>query len=136
MPHLGLNINFGGGRNRWSTGMTDPNLTDFYGRVARIQKARAKGYGFEATGTLGRSYYYRPKAKTRSIIGPIVFLLVCAFLLKGLIYHNVGAQSYNDRVASLMLGQGVEPFGGWLMQSEPVTVFVADQISKVIFKIH
>jgi hypothetical protein len=112
--------------------MTDPNLTDFYGRVARIQKARAKGYGFEAAGTLGRSYYYHPKAKQRSIIGPILFLLVCTFLLKGAIYHSVGAQSYNDRVASLMVGDGIEQAGGWLMQAEPVTVFVSDKITAVL----
>lgn len=91
--------------------MTDPNLTDFYGRVARIQKARTKGNGFEIAGTLGRSYYYRPLAKLRSMLGPILFLLICAFLLKGLIYHNVGADTYNERVASLMVGKGIEPFG-------------------------
>ena len=32
----------------------DPNLNDFYSRVSRIEKSHAKGYGFEATGTVGR----------------------------------------------------------------------------------
>jgi hypothetical protein len=115
--------------------MTDPNLTDFYGRVARIQRARAKGYGFEAAGTLGRSYYYRPQAQRRSIVGPILFLLVCTFLLKGAIYHSVGAQSYDERVASLMVGDGIEHAGGWLMQSEPATIFVSNQITAVLAKL-
>ena len=110
--------------------MTDPNMTDFYGRVARLQKARAKGYGFEAPGALGRSYYHRPASRRRSILVPVLFLLICGFLLKGLIYHSVGAQSYEDRVVSLMAGKGVEPVGGWLMQTEPVTMFVAAQITK------
>ncbi len=114
--------------------MTDPNLTDFYGRVARIQKARAKGFGFEAPGTLGRSFYYRPSTKRRSIIGPILFLMVCTFLLKGAIYHSVGATSYNDRVAALMAGDGIERAGGWLMQAEPATVFVSDKITAVFAK--
>ncbi len=114
--------------------MTDPNLTDFYGRVARIQKARTKGYGFEAPGTLGRSHFYHPKSARRSFLGPLLFLALCAFLLKGAILHSVGAQSYDDRVAVLMAGDGMERAGGWLMQSEPVTAFVADKITAVLAK--
>ncbi|MEO8241315.1 MAG: hypothetical protein ABI832_03330 [bacterium] len=115
--------------------MTDPRMTEFYGRVARIQKARSKGYGFEAPGTLGRSHYYRPQAQRRSIVGPILFLLLTAFLLKGVIYHSVGAQSYNDRVAALMAGDGIEKVGGWLMQSEPATQFVSDKITQGLAKL-
>jgi hypothetical protein len=116
--------------------MTDPNMADFYGRVARIQKARAKGYGFEAPGTLGRSYYYRPQTRRRSVLGPILFLLICAFLLKGIIHHAVGATSYNDRVAALMQGEGFERVGGWLMQPEPATLWVSDTITKLVAKLH
>jgi hypothetical protein len=115
--------------------MTDPNMTDFYGRVARIQKARAKGQGFEAPGALGRSFYYRAAPQRRSVLMPVLFLLLCCFLLKGMIYRSVGAESYNDRVTLLMAGTGIEPLGGWLMQTEPVTVFVADQITKGLSKL-
>ena len=115
--------------------MTDPNMTDFYGRVARIQKARAKGYGFEAPGALGRSFYFRPKSRRRSFVIPVLFLLLCGFLLKGMIFYAVGAQSYDDRVAMLKAGEGIEPVGGWLMQPEPVTVFVADKIAMVLAKV-
>ena len=110
--------------------MTDPNLTDFYGRVARLQKQRAKGYGFEAPGALGRSYYTKPKSRRRSFLTPVLFMLVCCFLLKGVIHHAVGAQSYDDRVAALLVGKGVEPVGGWLMQTEPVTLFISDKITE------
>lgn len=112
--------------------MTDPNLKDFYGRVARIEKARSKGYGFEAAGTLGRSYYHRPTTQRRSILGPILFLLLCTFLLKGTIYHSIGPDSYNERVAALQAGDGIEPAGGWLMQPEAATIFVADQITRAL----
>jgi hypothetical protein len=114
--------------------MTDPNLSDFYGRVARIQKARAKGYGFEAPGTLGRSFYFKSQTKRRSIIGPVVFLLVCAVLLKGVIYHSIGADSYTQRVASLQAGEGIERIGGWMMQAEPATLFVSDKITLLLAK--
>ena len=115
--------------------MTDPNMTDFYGRVARIQKARAKGHGFEAAGALGRSFYNRPKSRRRSLLVPVTVLVLGCFVLKGIIYHSVGAQTYDDRVAVLMAGKGVEPVGGWIMQPEPVTRFVADQITNGLAKL-
>lgn len=115
--------------------MTDPNMTDFYRRVSRIEKMRAKGYGFEAVGTLGRSYYHRPSAPRRSFAGPILFIALCIFLLKGMMYHEVGADTYNTRVASLMSGQGIDHFGGWIMQAEPVTVFVAGQLDQLLLNL-
>lgn len=114
--------------------MTDPNMSDFYGRVSRIQRMRAKGYGFEAPGTLGRSYYSRPQARRRSMLGPVLFMAFCVFLLKGTMYQQVGSETYNDRVAALMAGEGIEHVGGWLMQAEPVTIFVAGQIDQLLRK--
>ena len=114
--------------------MADPNMADFYGRVARIQTARAKGYGFEASGTLGRSYYHKAAPKRRSFLGPIVFLLVCGFLLKGVMYQQIGAQTYTTRVAGLMASEGVDRVGGWLMQADPVTVYIAGKVDMALLK--
>ncbi len=111
--------------------MADSNMTEFYRRVSRIQKMRAKGYGFEAEGTLGRSSMQRPAARRRSILGPIVFVLACVFLMKGLMYHEVGAQSYEDRVASLMAGDGIDHVGGLVMQADPLTVFIAGKLDEL-----
>ena len=47
--------------------MADPNLVDFYSNVARFEKKRAKGYGFDAAGTLGRSYFNPPSASAARI---------------------------------------------------------------------
>ena len=115
--------------------MADPNMTDFYGRVARIQKARAKGYGFEASGTLGRSHYFKASYRRRSVLGPLVFLLLCGFLLKGVMYQQIGAETYYARVTALRAGAGVDRVGGWLMQTDPVTVFVAGKVDAVLLKL-
>jgi hypothetical protein len=114
--------------------MADPNMSDFYGRVARIQKAHAKGYGFEAPGTLGRSYYQKPVARRRSVLGPLLFLALCVILLKGTMYLKVGAETYNSRVGDLMAGQGMDRVGGWLMQADPATVYVAGKIEALLEK--
>ena len=111
--------------------MSDPNLVDFYGRIARLEKARAKGFAFEAAGTLGRSYYYQKPRKRRSVIFPLIFVAISVFGLKGTIYHFVGEASYQDRVAALQAGEGFDRLGGWLMQADPVTLLVSDQITKV-----
>jgi hypothetical protein len=112
--------------------MADPNLQDFYGRIARIQKARAMGYGFEADGTLGRSYYYRPAKRRRSIAGPLMIVLMCGFGLKGVLHHKVGGDLYQARVDSMMHRDGFERLGGYLMQADPVTLFVSQQLNEFV----
>lgn len=114
--------------------MAGPDFSDFYGRVARIERARAKGYGFEAPGTLGRSYYHAPAERRRAVLGPVLFLLACGVLLKGLMYHQIGAGTYEARVAALQAGEGIEKVGGWLMQADPVTLYVSGRIETLLQK--
>lgn len=112
--------------------MSDPNLVAFYGRIARIERARAKGYGFEAAGTLGRaSYQVRPTHRRNPTFRIIVLVAVCAFGLKAAIHQTVGPDSYRQRVERLMTGEGFDRFGGWLMQADPVTVWLSDQIGQM-----
>lgn len=112
--------------------MADPNINDFYKRVARIERARKTGFGFEAAGTLGRSYYTQSTPQRRSILGPVLFLLVCGFLFKGVMYSQVGPELYNQRVSDLMAGEGIERVGGWLMQAEPVTLLAAQKMTNLL----
>ncbi len=111
--------------------MSDPSLSEFYGRIARIERARAKGYGFEANGTLGRSHYFRPIRKRRPLLRVMIFAAVCVFGLKGTILHSVGPEGYDARVANLQNGQEFDKLGAWFMQADPVTVWVAEQIAAV-----
>ncbi|MGV8987518.1 MAG: hypothetical protein ACOH2H_14695 [Cypionkella sp.] len=115
--------------------MADSNIGDFYNRVARIERARKKGYGFEAAGTLGRSHYARPVPRRRSAVGPVLFLLACGFLLKGTMYSQVGPDLYNQRVSALMAGEGIDRVGGWLMQADPVTLYAAGKINLLQLKL-
>jgi hypothetical protein len=116
--------------------MSDPCIAEFNSRIARIEKAHAKGYGFEAAGTLGRSSYtrYRRK-KNRKIraVRPFVVVILCATLLKAMFLQQLGAQAYDDRVARLMQGEGFDRIGGWLMQADPLTVSFAGGID-TLFK--
>lgn len=115
--------------------MSDPCIEDFNARVARIEKARAKGYGFEAVGTLGRSFYSRRSRGFRiqlSLLRPVLALLIAGTVVKAMFLHQLGAEAYNDRVAQMMAGEGFDRLGGWLMQADPVTTKLSHNISAFI----
>ncbi len=109
--------------------MYDTNLVDFYARVAKFEKSQAQGYGHEAPGTLGRSVTYGLRKTRRRIrTMPLVLVVLAAVGLKATILHSVGVAAYETRVAALEAGQGFDRLGGWLMQVDPVTAFVAEKI--------
>lgn len=112
--------------------MYDTNLVEFYSRVAKYEKSHARGYGHEAAGTLGRAATYGlPKTRRRLNVLPLVFVALAAVGLKATILHFVGASDYQARVESLAAGEGFDRLGGWLMQVDPVTAFVAAKIADV-----
>ncbi len=109
--------------------MSDPNMVEFYKRAAQLERDRARGLGFEAPGTLGRSYYRR-RAQRRSLLWPALLLLAAGFVMKGAILSATGADVYDARVAELRSAPGVvEQIGGWIMQADPVTLWLADKIT-------
>jgi hypothetical protein len=110
----------------------DPNLNDFYSRVSRIEKSHAKGYGFEAKGTLGRKAVGRNGSRVWRVAKQLTFALVLGLGLKGVIHYYVGAQTYESRVSALAAGTGFDPVGAWLMYADPVTVAVSTQLQTVL----
>jgi hypothetical protein len=106
----------------------DPNLNEFYSRVSRIEKAHAKGYGFEAKGTLGRKASSRMGSRSMRVIKPLVMALVLGIALKGMIHYYIGAQTYESRVSALAAGSGFDPVGAWLMHADPVTLLISGQL--------
>ena len=54
------------------------------------------------------------------------------FLFKGMLLVGLGEAEYNERALSLSTGTPVEQVGGWVMQSDPVTVWVAQQMATYI----
>ena len=103
----------------------DPNLNDFYGRVSRIEKAHAKGYGFEAHGTMGRSTTWKRDRSGWWFLKPLLMVLVVGLVMKGVIHYYVGASLYDERVTRMMAGEGFDPVGGTLMQADVVTLAVS-----------
>jgi hypothetical protein len=110
----------------------DPNLNDFYSRVSRIEKSHAKGYGFEAAGTVGRKSSLRGKGRILKLVKPLVIVMALGVGLKGVIHYFVGAQTYENRVSALAAGNGFDPVGGWLMHADPASLWVSGQLQSLL----
>jgi hypothetical protein len=110
----------------------DPNLNDFYSRVSRIEKSHAKGYGFEARGTVSRRAPSRLGARSLRFLKPLVMALVVGLLLKGVIHYYIGAQTYESRVSALAAGDGFDPVGAWLMHADPATMLISSQLQALL----
>lgn len=108
----------------------DANLEDFYRRVARVEAARARGYGFEADGTIGRSYYARPAQKRFPFIKAGFVVVAAVIGLKAVIHAHIGSELYNLRVAELQAGEGFDRLGGYLMAADPATLKLSELIAK------
>lgn len=112
--------------------MSDPNLNDFYSRVGRIEQAHAMGLGFEAEGTLGRSFYRRLPVKRRPVFRTGIFLICFCLGLKGALHYHMGAKGYDARVAEIESRGGFDAVQGFFLRSEPVTEAISGLISVVV----
>ena len=108
--------------------MTDPNMVDFYSRVARIQRDHARSFGAEAVAS------HSVQAKSRiPVLAPVLLALLCGFAMKAMLLARIGDETYAARVADLQAGQGFEKIGATLMAADPITVALAEQFEKLGF---
>jgi hypothetical protein len=108
---------------------SDPNLDNFYHRIARVQTAHANGFAFEAPGVIGRSAYPRPKRSKLRHLRPLLWLVAAVIAIKAVILHHIGADVYAARVDGLLAGDGFDRVGGMLMQADPATIWLAGKIA-------
>jgi len=107
----------------------------FDNRLKEIGRTRAKmaqGY----TSQVGRDglIVFRP-ARRRGSSFPIKGLLILAvsfFGFKGLLLAHLGEQVFADRVNTLASGSVVEQAGAFMMQSDPVSLGIAQYVRPLV----
>lgn len=105
----------------------------FAGRLRRIERIHRRGGGFEAAGTLGRSYYSKLARRSgRSRFRPVVLGLTMFILFKATLLAHLGAAPYQARLEALRAGHVGEQAGAVLMSVDPLTLTLADLIAPYI----
>ncbi len=110
--------------------MASSQQSEFIGRLQRVDRINRKGGGFEATGTLGRSFYNR-KPRNRSFLRPLIFIAAGFLLIKAMLLTQIGAIDYQERVDRLAAGTQVEKAGAYVMQMDAATVWISETLREI-----
>ncbi|MFD0860175.1 hypothetical protein [Roseovarius aquimarinus] len=106
----------------------------FNARLKKLRKSHtrmARGYN----ATVGRDglIVFRPRPRRRGLpLRGIALTIAAFFAFKVLVLLNLGEPSYQARAAELAAGTAVEQAGAWLMQIDPFTRLIAQQIAPLI----
>lgn len=110
--------------------MANSQMNEFLGRVERVERMHRRGLGFEAPGTLGRSAY-REQTRRTSLTRPLFVFLAVGLILKAALLIQIGESDYKTKVDRLRAGDSLERIGAYVMQADPMTVWIAQKAKEV-----
>lgn len=100
------------------------------GRITKRHRKMAKGYKTK----MGKDGLITARP-TRRLRFPWKFMLLIAvfcMLFKGAIFASLGPTAYDQRIERLARGSNAEKAGAFLMQPEPVTLWLATQLHPLL----
>ncbi len=100
-------------------------------RIDRRHRKIAQGY----TAAVGRDGLLVAVPRRRRLRVPfagIALVAVGIILFKGFVHAQLGAAGYDTRVANLSAGSSVEKAAGWVMQADPLTLWVSQKVAAVL----
>lgn len=115
--------------------MSDRGRATFAHRLERIDSIHAAGGAFEADGALGRRYFdaHRPKPRRSLPLRALALLLIGMLLFKGALLAQMGAETYDRRITDLQTGTTLERVGGWVMQADAPSRWIATQLRNALY---
>lgn len=114
--------------------MADAQLQTFGKRVNRINKQHTKlsrGY-VTVVGKDGLLIARPRRTQMRFPWKALALLVALVFVFKAMIFASLGDAQYAERVGNLNAGTSVEQVGGWVMQADPLTIWLAELIGPLI----
>ena len=103
----------------------DPTFDKRLNKVERQHRRLARGYTTRVRSDgviVVEPKRRRPSAKRLRFLA---FVVLGLFLFKAFTFASLGEVTYNERVSKLGNGTELERAGAFVMQSDPVTVFLA-----------
>lgn len=103
-------------------------------RLKRVQNNHSRmARGYDAKVGRDGLIVFRPKRKRRSIPARALLVTIAAFFgFKVLVLMSIGDIAYDERVAALASGSAAERAGAIVMQIDPLTRSIADQLAPLI----
>lgn len=115
--------------------MSDANYDGFQTRLRRINRSHrrlSRGYVqlIERDGML--IPVARPRARVGFPTSGLIMLIVAILVFKGFLFAALGESAYDRKLAGFADGTGFEKAGAWVMQADPITRWVGDQIAPML----
>lgn len=110
----------------------DRNLKAFQARIARLDKARRDGYGFQAPGTLGHSSRYKNATDWLGVLRKMIAVIVLILITKAVLFTHIGPEAYSQRLNAMITSTGLPPMAAKLMGADPATRAIASFIAKAV----
>lgn len=114
--------------------MSAYQFDEFERRMRRINRRHSKlSHGYVTSINDDGLVVAKPKARGRGATLRGVLLMVAVIMVfKGFLYAQLGPFAYQDRVDRLAEGNIVEQAGAWVMTAEPVTLWLAENITSLV----
>ena len=97
----------------------DLQREEFYGRISRLSDDKGEG-------PKRSSKHQSGKIASGNWIAPVAMILASVVTMKAVVHANVGADSYNHRIALLAEGDGADKIGAWVLSADPITVALSE----------
>ncbi len=112
----------------------DQTHLQFNQRVASLgRKHHALSHGYVARMRPDGLIVARPRRnQSRISLRMVVLFLLALLAFKGFLIASLGPDAYNERVGKLQNGTMVEKVGAWVMQIEPASDLIAQQIGPIL----
>ena len=115
--------------------MADVQLQNFGKRLNRINRRHEQlSQGYVNVVMADGQIVAQPRrvARARFPLRAVALVATLFFVLKAFLVAGLGEEQFAERTARLQAGTPVEQLGGWVMQPDPLTLWVAEQLGAIL----
>lgn len=114
--------------------MADANMQNFHNRMRDINRKHAKlSRGYVTSVNHDGLIIAKPRARGgRFPWRGLLFSLVIIMAFKILLFSQLGTAAYAERVASLKAGSTLEQVGAFVLEPDPITIYLGAFIPQAV----